>query len=139
MKDFKIKHKKKMVLVWTILGFLMILIGLSSVFSQHIEIGANLGLGLFYGISGIYYWRMPLVELKGNVIKTSIAPLRRIKVESISQIKHFLDETTIIANGKETVISNLQMSEKDKERFIDFIQELKERISSAHLTSIEAA
>lgn len=139
MQDFKIKHKKNMILVWTILGFLMIVFGLSSVFFGKIEIGANLGLGLFYGISGIYYWRMPLVELKGNVIKSSVAPFRKIRIQNITQIKRFLDETTIIANGKETVISNQQMSEEDKARFDNFIQELQEIVSSEHSTSVEVA
>ena len=125
MEDFTIRHKKKQVYIWSLLGLVLLIIGIGSLFSEEIDFGFNLGLGLFYLGTGLYYWNMPYLKVKDNTLWLSTQPFRKVNLHEIEKVKQFLDETTIISKGKETLISNQQMSVEDKERFQDFVEQLR--------------
>ncbi|NOG57047.1 MAG: hypothetical protein HND54_04860 [Bacteroidetes bacterium] len=74
-----------------------------------------------YTLIGIYRCYQPYVKVKEGFLWFSSNPFRKIKISEIEKVKQFLDETTLFVNGKETIISDLMMSETDKKRFSEFI------------------
>lgn len=131
MQELIIYHQKRHIYIWIILGLLLILLGIGTFFSNDNEFGFNLGIGLMYFSLGLYYAFRPYVRVKNNTLWVSTNPFGKINLNEIEQVKHFLDETTIISRGKETLISNQQMSDKDKKRFQVFLELLQENTKAS--------
>jgi hypothetical protein len=125
MQALTIFHKKRHRNVWLILGVLMLLLGVGAYFYDQSELGFNLGIGIVYLFTGLYYTFRPYVRIQDNNLWTSAYPFRKINLDEIERVKQFLDETIIISNGKETLITNQQMSKKDKEVFNSFVEQIK--------------
>lgn len=126
MEDLVIHHKKKQRFIWLILGVAFLILGIvGMLYIEGESLGFSFGMGITYVGFGLYMWYKPYVQIKDNVLLVSSVPFRKIKLTEIDKIKHFLDETTIIANGKETMITTLQMAEEDKEQFLAYMKKLE--------------
>ena len=127
MKDLTIRNKKKQIYIWTLLGTVMLIIGIGSVFSE-IDLGFSVGSGIVYLCTGLYYWYLPYIKVKNQELWVNNYPFRKVNLNEVTRVKQFYDETTLFANGKETRITTVQMSEEDQERFKALVNELKEHI-----------
>ncbi len=130
MKDLTVYHNPKYRKLWLILGVALFLLGiLGLVFFNDEFWGANMGLSIFYLFVGFYSYYKPHLSIKNNVLWVSAAPFRRTHLKDIQEIRQFLDETTFISKGKETLISTQVMSEEDKEKFLNYVEEMKSNLS----------
>jgi hypothetical protein len=125
MKELTIYHKKRHRNIWLLLGGSMFLLGLIANFFNESDLGFNLGIGIMYFGMGIYYTFRPYIKVKDDFLWVSSSPFRKVNLNEVEKVKQFIDETTIISNGKETLITNLQMSDADKEKFIEFVEGLQ--------------
>ena len=137
MNDLIIYHKKKRIYVWLAIGGAMLILGIGGyIFNDGGELDFSLGLGIFYLIAGIYYAYRPYIKVKENILQVSTHPFRKINLNQLENVKQFLDEITIVSEGKQTILSNLQMSEKDKERFQKFVEKLQVNEKLEEATSL---
>jgi hypothetical protein len=84
-----------------------------------------------YLIGLLYTYYTPYVRVKNSVLWVSSNPFRKIPLDEIQEIKQFLDETTIISKGKETLISTQNMSDKDQKLFLEYVENLKMTVSNS--------
>ncbi len=134
MENIVIYHSSKYRRRWIILGAVMLALGVGGLlFSEGQVFGFNLGISIFYLFGGLYTYYRPFLSIKKNVLWVSAAPFRKIHVHDIQEIKQFLDETTIISKGKETLISTQNMSEEDKEKFLNYVEHLKQNIHKHYI------
>lgn len=135
--DLVIYHKKKLIYVWLTIGGAMLILGIGGyIFNDGDELDFSLGLGIFYFIAGIYYAYKPYVKVRKNILRVSTHPFRKINLNQLESVKQFLDETTLISEGKETLISNQQMSDEDIELFQEFVENLQPIKKEEELTSL---
>lgn len=125
MKNLIIPHKRKKSYIWLILGLLMFALGVvGHLLSDGESTNFSFGIFLVYITTGIYKLYLPYIKVSDNQLWVSSYPFRKISLDNVSMVKHFLDETTITSNGKETLISTQEMNEGDKERFVSFLKAL---------------
>ncbi|MCB0802586.1 MAG: hypothetical protein KDB74_05770 [Flavobacteriales bacterium] len=121
-QEFRIYYKNRQRYALLILGAILLMIGVGvNLYFEEGELSFILGIGLAYTLIGIYRCYQPYVKVKEGFLWFSSNPFRKIKISEIEKVKQFLDETTLFVNGKETIISDLMMSEADKKRFSEFI------------------
>lgn len=132
MEDLVLHHNPKFRRRWLILGLAMFALGIIGLFFSKKEFfGSNMGICIVYIVGAAYTYYRPYVRIKDKVLWVSSNPFRKIPLNEIQEIKQFLDETTIISNGKETLISTQNLAEKDQERFLEYVERLKVNLSSS--------
>tara|TARA_R110000868_G_scaffold337726_1_gene598599 strand:+ start:547 stop:969 length:423 start_codon:yes stop_codon:yes gene_type:complete len=132
MENLIVYHNPKFRNRWLVLGLAFFALGIIGLFFTEGEFfGSNMGICIVYLIGGLYTYYKPYLRVKNNVLWVSSNPFRKTPLNEIQKIKQFLDETTIISKGKETLISTQNMSEEGKEKFLNYIEELKETVENS--------
>ncbi|KAA3645105.1 MAG: hypothetical protein DWP98_11975 [Bacteroidetes bacterium] len=108
---------------------MLFIVGVSSVLLEEMNLVFSLSSGLVYFFAGLYYWFVPYLKVIDGVLWVNTYPFRKVNLKDVVRIKHFLDEVIIVCNGKETRISNYQMSKEDQVRFNNFVNELNKKTS----------
>lgn len=130
-KEINFKYKRRQYRLYLILGFIMLVVSIGArLFDDTYEFSASfIGIGVFYLLSGLYYWRVPYLKINGDIIIKNDFLINKRDLNAVTSISKFADEYTFKTEDQELLVNYNLMEKADQEKFFEFVEEMQGRIA----------